>query len=78
MQKSLVVDFKIGDEVDIDFQNSKYLKSCSIAAIKSTGYEIYYDINIPVGYEGSIVIKDIHSVLVKEPIRLANSSPITE
>jgi len=61
---------QIGSIIDIDFGNSKYLKSCEVAAVKFTGYgKVLYDVRVPVGFgDQSIVIENIDSVLVTVPI----------
>ncbi len=61
--------YEIGEQVDLDFQNSKYLKNCIVESVKFTDYgKVLYDIKVPLGYENFITLYDIDSALVVEPI----------
>jgi hypothetical protein len=61
---------QIGATVDVDFGNSKYLKSCEVVAVKFTDYgKILYDVRVPVKFDDqSTVIESIDSILVTAPI----------
>lgn len=61
---------QVGATVDVNFGNSKYLKSCKVAGVKFTDYgKVLYDIQVPVGFDDqSTVIEGIDSALVIAPI----------
>lgn len=59
---------QIGAIVDVDFQNSKYLHQCEVAAVKFTKEKVLYDIRVPVGSdEDSTVIENVDSICITEP-----------
>lgn len=62
--------YNIGDEVRIDFLNSKVLKnSCYIDAVKQTSDGVLYDVRVPIGYDRRTkILKDIESELIADPI----------
>lgn len=61
--------FQIGEEVDVDFMNSKYLKSVKIVGIHFTESKVKYDIEIPVGFgSDSVILEKLDSCFVtREP-----------
>jgi hypothetical protein len=61
---------QVGATVDVNFGNSKYLKSCEVAAVKFTDYgKVLYDVKVPVGFDDlSTVIENIDSSLITAPI----------
>lgn len=56
--------YAIGEEVDLDFANSKYIRGVLVYAIKFTPGKVWYDIQIPYGFEEATIIKDIDSIIV--------------
>ena len=60
---------QVGATVDVDFQNSKHLSECQVAAVKFTDNgKVLYDIRIPVGFnEDSCVIEGVDSICVHLP-----------
>lgn len=67
--KNMKKVFQIGDHVTIDFQNSKKLTGCTIAASykESINSEILYDVFIPIGFdEETITLRGLRSELIRE------------
>lgn len=60
--------FQINDRVDVDFQNTKHLKSCKVVGVRFVEGKVYYDIEVPVGsFEDTTVLRDVDSVLITSP-----------
>lgn len=60
--------FAIGEVVDLDFRNSKYLKGCTVDAISFTEDKVWYDIQVPFGFQEYTIIKGLDSIIVVDPI----------
>ncbi|WP_374440532.1 hypothetical protein [Epilithonimonas sp.] len=59
---------QIGAIVDVDFQNSKYLKECQVSAVKFTEGKVFYDIKVPVGSINDFaILENVDSKCVVEP-----------
>jgi hypothetical protein len=57
--------FSIGQEVYLDFNNSKCLKGgVKVAKINRKKGKVSYDISVPFGYEETIILKEVDSALV--------------
>lgn len=69
LNKELFSSHSIGDSVDIDFKNSKYIKGCKVAAVKFTDYgKVLYDIAVPFAYDYTTVLQNLDSILIVENI----------
>jgi hypothetical protein len=66
MKNTELNTFHIGQEVYLDFMNSKSIKGgVKVAGIKLTDQgKVFYDISVPLGFEETIILKEIDSVLV--------------
>lgn len=60
----------VGDIVDLDFQNSKYMKGCSVAGVKFTDYgKVLYDIRVPFLLEDdTVLLEGVDSIVVVKPL----------
>jgi hypothetical protein len=57
--------FSVGQEVYLDFNNSKCLKGgVKVAKVKKKGKKVAYDIEVPFGYDKTIILKEVDSALV--------------
>jgi len=57
--------FKIGQEVDLDFGNSKYLKNVKVVGIHFTESKISYDILVPYQFnDESFTLEKVDSTVV--------------
>lgn len=57
--------FSVGQEVYLDFNNSKSIKDgVKVAKVNKKGKKVTYDISVPFGYEETIILKQVDSALV--------------
>lgn len=62
---------QVGDIVDVDFFNSKYLKSARVRAVTFTDGGVLYDIELPVGFDDrTVVISGVSGEFVVPPADL--------
>jgi hypothetical protein len=66
MENTELNTFQIGQEVYLDFMNSKSIKGgVKVVGIKLTDYgKVFYDISVPLGFEETIILKEVDSILV--------------
>ena len=61
---SLPAQHQIGNMVDLDFGNSRYMSGCIVKGIHFTPDHVYYDIDVPLEFDTFVTLYDVDSIVV--------------